>query len=250
MLLNILKKEPLLEKEIINWMFDTFEWALRNFDAEIFQQTELVNPSNQHFPGRSNSAQEMAELIFNRVKTYAGMAHWPFVLVNEENIQQIPQQSHVQVEGPMRSFDEQLLPTTVDEGNQLFVSFHPYQINDPEVLISSYAHAMAHYLGLTAKEEPPGGKENWAQVTELLAVFLGFGITMANSAHTNKVRSCGSCAGPIVERMNFLSQHEVTYALAIFCHLKKLPAKKVTPYLKKSLISYFKKAMKEIEKNH
>ena len=246
MLSRLFKKDALIDEDIKNWINEVFHWARGNFGENVFQQTQLINPSNTHFPGRANSVEGMAEMIFDKVRQYAGMNHWPLFLVNEENVTQIPQTTLPKLQGPVRSFDT-LLPVPVDDTNRLIVTYHPYQINDPEVLIASYAHTLAHYLGTTGTELPPGGEEHWPHVTELLAVFLGFGIMMANTAHTNKIRSCGSCAGPVVERMNFLDEFQLTYALAVFCQLKQLSAKQVTPYLKKNLIPFYKKAVKDIQ---
>jgi hypothetical protein len=69
---------------------------------------------------------------------------------------------------------------------------------------------------------------------------------MANSANTAKIRSCGSCSGPAVERSNALSQYDITYALAIFSCLKNIPSKEVMVNLKKSLRPFYKKAAKEV----
>ncbi len=249
MFFNFKKNNPILDQESITWMFETFSWALDNFGVEAFNASRLVNPSNEHFPGRANSVDEMAKLIFERVVVYAGMAHWPFQLTDQESLAAVP--APIISVGLLRSYDNQATLSLSDSNasNACIVNYHPQQINDPQVLIGSYAHALAHYLATQAKQPPPGGQENWPHVTELLAVFLGFGIIMANSAYTNKVRSCGSCAGPLVERTNFLSQYDITYALAIFTASKNIPNAQVIPHLKKSLHSYYKKALKDIEQN-
>jgi hypothetical protein len=83
-------------------------------------------------------------------------------------------------------------------------------------------------------------------VTELLAVFMGFGLMMANSANTTKIRSCSSCSGPAIERENYLSQYDITYALAIFCCLKGIPSGDAVKNLKSSLRPFFKRAMKDV----
>jgi len=242
---GLFAKKPLLDEETIQWMFDTYAWALKNFDAHVFyQETILVNPSNQHFPGEGSSAFEMANIMFNHTKTYAGMAHWPTRLVNDAEITSLPK-PNIQILGALRgSKGETKLPE--NDSDVITITYNEFQLHDPEVLIATFAHALAHYLGTTAQEPPPGGAENWPFVTELLAVFLGFGVIMANSANTAKIRSCGSCSGPAIERANYLSQFDTTYALALFCHLKNIPTTDVTPLLKKSLRSFFKNAIKDV----
>ncbi len=240
-----LKPSPLLDEPSVQWIFDSYAWALRNFDAAVFfNQTILVTPSNEHFPGGGNSAEDVATLIFERVKTYAGISHWPSRLVDEQTAESLSPPS-LPIEGLSRT-SSGTLPVPADAAQPLLVIYRAEQLRDPEVVIANFAHTLAHYLGSTTQELPPGGEENWPHVTELLAVFMGFGIVMADSANTTKIRSCSSCSGPAVERENFLSQYDVTYALAIFCNLKNIPTGDAAKHLKSSLRPFFKKAMKEV----
>ncbi len=242
---RILKPPQLLDETSVLWMFDTFAWMLRNFDATVFSdETILVTPSNAHFPGSEASAEGMASLVFDRVKVYAGMQHWPCRLADEYAVENIVP-PHIQIEGPARGAAG-VAPISTAESEKLVIVYSRDHLRDPEVLIANFAHVLAHYLGTTATEAPPGGEENWPHVTELLAVFMGFGVMMANSANTAKIRSCSSCSGPAVERENFLSQYDITYALAIFCSLKGIPARQAVEHLKSSLRPFFKKAMKDV----
>ncbi|MCF6209317.1 MAG: hypothetical protein L3K24_01275 [Gammaproteobacteria bacterium] len=240
-----LKPTQLLDEATVQWMFDSFAWALRNFDARIFRdETILVTPSNAHFPGRESSPEGMSGLIFDRVRFFASMQHWPCQLVDEDVVEELPLRI-LPVAGLVRAM-EGAMPIAVEAAQPLPIIYRADQLRDPEVMIAHFAHTLAHYLGTTANEPPPGGEENWPHVTELLAVFMGFGVVMADSANTARIRSCGSCSGPAVERENYLSQFDVTYALAIFCCLKNIPAREAVKHLKSTLRPFFKRAMKDV----
>jgi len=244
-LLPFLKPPRLLDETTVQWRFDSFAWALRHFDARLFfDETLLVTPSNAHFPGTVDSSEGMTRLIFERVRLYAGLSHWPCRLVDEDAAASLPPRA-MPAEGLARAGGE-LVAAPTDAAQGLPVVYRAAQLRDPEVMIAHFAHTLAHYLGTTAAEPPPGGEENRPHVTELLAVFLGFGVAMADSANTTKIRSCSSCSGPAVERENYLSQYDVTYALAIFCRLKDIPTKTAAGHLKSSLRPFFKKAMKDV----
>ena len=244
MLSKLLKPKACLDEETTLWLFDTFAWALRNLDARVFyDETILVTPSNEHFPGTENSAHGMANLIFNQVKEHAGLKHWPTKLINIAEGRP-PKSPRIEINGALRG-SKGIMPAGA-VSHQLTIAYDPNQLRAPEVLIADYAHVLAHYLSSMSKEPPPGGAENWPHITEVVAVFMGFGVMMANSANTAKIRSCGSCSGPAVERSNALSQYDITYALAIFSCLKKIPPKEVLMNLKKSLRPFYKKAAKEV----
>ncbi|MGD8592569.1 MAG: hypothetical protein PVF82_07035 [Gammaproteobacteria bacterium] len=246
---GFIKTKPLLDEDTTHWLFDAFAWSLKNFDSQVFyQETILVTPSNQHFPGRESSAHGMADLIFEQVKTHAGLKHWPCHLV-DNNDPRLNAPAQVMLEGPLRGSqaDSNSVNTAqAEEARQLLVPYNINQLAKPEALIANYAHILAHYLGQTAGELPPGGEPFWPQATELLAIFMGFGVMVANSAYTFR-GGCGSCYNPLAERSAFLSQDEATYALAIFCVLKDIPTSAVLPHLKKYLRPVFKTAIKEIK---
>lgn len=242
MLFGLLDHHPLLDEAYAGWMFDVYAWALRNFDPVMFRdETFLVTPSNQHFPGRANSPEEMANLIFRRVVGYAGMAHWPLKLLPPGTCVLEPGTEVRVVAGTRGSRAVAADPSPAS----LTLSYEPDYLNNPEAMIAVFAHTLAHYLGTSAAQAPPGGAENWPHVTEILAVFLGFGLMFANTALVLPRGGC--CGGPVVRRQAYVSQHDITYALAIFSALKNVPQKEVLRHLKKPLRGHFKQALREVK---
>jgi len=71
----------------------------------------------------------------------------------------------------------------------------------------------------------------------------------ANSASVFR-GGCGRCHNPLSERTAFLSEDDVTCALALFCVLKEIPVKEALPHLKKHLRSIFKTAVKELSQRN
>lgn len=245
--LNIFSRRPLLDEAAVGWLFEGFGWALREFDRGVFfDETILVTPSNRHFGGRVDSVEGMANLIFERVKGYAGLAHWPTRLV-DQNQCTTDQPQRLLIEGAIRG-SRGVIPEGVTEEQRLLITYHPDQINNPEAMIASYAHALAANLGMLAQTPPPGGEEQWPHLTELLAIVMGFGVMFANSAFTVRPGGCGSCKGPQVIRPAYLSPEEASYALAIFCQLKGIGKGEVLPHLKGSLRPFFKRALREVGK--
>lgn len=245
MLSNLFASKPPLDEESIEWIFQVFAWALRNLDSGRFRDRAiLVNPTNEHFPGRADSPHSMAELIFRATAEYAGIDHWPLRLL--EPGQALPDTTvQVRLAAPLdKTMDSAPAPAPPVE--PIPIAYDPALINNPEALIAGLAQTLAHHLGNAAGEAPPGGLRNWPQATEVLAVFLGFGLLLANTAFAFQARSCGSC-GPSPQRQAFLSQYDITYALALFCTLKEIPTREALRHLKKSLRPHFKRCLRDIE---
>ena len=242
--MKLFAKKPVLDDASVDWLFEVYAWCLSQFDAAEFSSgTRLVIPSNEYFPGRENSVQGMAALIFERVQHYAGMSHWPLQLMDPSWCPS-SQPALPQIDGSRRGL--QALGNEIGQVQSLPVGYDPGMVGNPEALIADFSHSLAQYLAATATVPPPGGLQNWPQATEVVAVFLGFGVMFANSAFNFRTNKCGSCGGARVERTNYLSQYDITYALAIFCALKRIPQGDVLPHLKKSLRGFFKKAVKDI----
>jgi len=242
---GLFERKPPIEPESIQWLLDHFAWSLENFDAELFfRDTRLVIPSNRFFPGRADSVHGMANLIFDQVKAYAGVSHWPTRIIDPDTCPLI-QQHAVEIHGALRGPSD-VAPPAVAEADRLQIPYNPQQVSNPEGLIASFAHNLAHHLGQMAQTPPPGGPDHWPEITELLAIYLGFGLMFANSAFTHR-GGCGSCYNPAAIRNAALSESEATYALAIFGVLQELPTREVTRHLKKHLRPLYRNAVKDLQ---
>lgn len=247
MVFGLFNKQPVIDPSSSEWLFDAYGWALQNFDADLFHSdTILVRPTNEFFPGTVNSVDGMAETIFERVKFYAGISHWP-TLVQDQSVCQLTESQQVQIQGALRG-PEGITDESVDDSLKLVIPYNPQQVNNPEGMIATYAHILSHHMGQMAETPPPGGIDYWPQATELLAVFLGFGLMFANSAY-NFRGGCASCYNPYAQRDAYFSEVEATYALALFSVLKDIPNSDVTPHLKKHLRGIYRKSVKEIKDN-
>lgn len=258
------RKQSLLDEEIIEWIFNCYAWTLEQFDKDVFlNETVLVIPDNKHFPGKENSAEGMADLIFGQVKQFAGMSHWPTRLNNMANSSgEVPSNQPIVIDGALRgknanvqskqslqeaNFESaQFVSSSPQPGNGIMFNYHPQQLKSPEGIIAHFAHGLSHHLAATAKVLPPGGTDYLPMAGELTGIFMGFGIMFANSAVIARAGGCGGCGGgqsPV--RQVFLSEEEATYALAVFCHLKSIDGGKASKHLKKHLRRFFKAALKD-----
>lgn len=271
-MLNLFSRnKELLDEDIIEWIFNTYAWAIEQFGEDVFlNETALVIPDNKHFPGKETSADGMASLIFEQVKNYAGMSHWPTHLQDLANPNYLPPVNlPVVINGALRGKNatsqsgQTLLAPPMESAASMSFSnmspvgippqsgtigftYHPQQLKKPEGIIAHYAHGLSHHLANVSKTPPPGGADYLPMAGELTGIFMGFGIMFANSAIVARAGGCGGCGGgqsPV--RQVFMSEQESTYALAAFCHLKGLPASAASKHLKKHLRGFFRSALKD-----
>lgn len=240
---NLFTPKPIISEASANWIEACFAWASEYFDGERFaQQTRLIQPTNKDFPGRVDSPNAMAATVLNHVVNYSGLNHWPLRLAHVA-AEPVPMPPLLALNPNQRGAT--MPANTWAEDEVLPVFFHPEQCKQPGDLAATFATLVAQHMMLQARQTPPGGLEFFSNAAEVLAVFLGFGVLLANSAY-NFRGSCAKCYNPMANRQAELSEAEVVYALALFVYTKKIPLHEATPHLKPHLKSLLKKAHRYI----
>jgi hypothetical protein len=243
-MISFFNSQPLIEQQSADWILQAFEWALRHFDHnEFFSRSRLIQPTNEFFSGDVNNVHEKAENIYHHTLNYTGLAHWPFQLQKPEFYQPIAPLQLAVVDIRRDSINNGL--AAIASGTPLYISYNPQQTLKPENLSSTFAHVLAQHLVAQSQLPPPGGPDYFLESTEVLAVFMGFGVMLTNSAYTFR-GGCGSCYNGQSNRQATLSEDELIFCLAVYCHLKKIPATQATRHLKKHLKRNYKRAVKQI----
>jgi hypothetical protein len=169
------------------------------------------------------------------------MQNWPIMLVEPEKMQQVAF-PHWQFSPRLRGAEAKLIDSAMTQ-QHVYISYNPQQINQPQDLVASIAQTLALILIHQGKQLPPGGDELLPQVSELVAVFLGFGVMLSNTAYQFK-GGCGSCFNAYANRQPALTESELIFALALMAKLKGQAKGKVLGQLKPHLRSMYKKADK------
>jgi hypothetical protein len=128
------------------------------------------------------------------------------------------------------------------------ITYNPAMVCRPQALVATLAHEVAHYLGRTADCPPPGGEKNWEYATDLLAVFTGFGLFLANSAIEFQQFTGYNNQGWSSRTLGYLSEFELVYCLAVFCTLKKIERERLLPYRKSFLIPVYDDCLKDLRR--
>ena len=206
-----LKPKTFLDASRRDWQFAAFGWLLRNCGGyQKFLETTLVLPTEEHFPDRGMKGHAAVAAIFRRVRDHAGMADWP---CNVEAQSDKPRE------------------TAGDSPDIRIITYRRDGL-EPMTLVAGFACELARYLIETFEEKSPGGETFANAAGEITAVFMGFGIFMANSAAR--------------QVQYHLSEGEFAHALALFCLLRQLPPEATDPHLNPHLRKYVRLAARDL----
>jgi hypothetical protein len=205
------RPKPFLDASRRDWQFDTFAWLLRNCGGfSKFIETTLVLPVAEHFPESGIKGHADVAALFRRVRDHAGMSEWPCAV------------------------EPQSQPPRSDAGNtgRIPIITYPAGALEPLSLVATFAHELARYLIDSFDEPAPGGDGLLEPAIDLAAVFMGFGLFLANSAARN--------AG------YHLNEGEMVHALAMFCLLRKVPPESIDRHLNPHLRKYLRLAARDL----
>lgn len=240
---GLFKKKPLLSEEDVLFQIETYKWLMKHFGGdEFYQDTVLVLPTSEFFPTRVTNEEEAALATFLQVKKLAGIENWDCVLVAQDEDPDPKVGETLLVQGneasPLGTF-------SVTE-DKVQITYNPSLLKNPTQLVATMAHELSHYLTAMTNDEPPGGWGNWEFATDLTAVFLGFGVFMANSAFNFQQFTDFDAQGWKSNRSGYLTETELCYALAIFCELKNIPISEAAIHLKPNLKKLIKRCAGEL----
>ena len=203
-----LKPKSFLDDSRRDWQFQAFGWLLRHTGGYAkFLETTLVLPTEAHFPDRGMKGHAAVAALFRRVRDHAGMADWPCTV---EPVSEKPR-------------------VETDDSGRIPVFTYVREGLEPIALVANFARDFAQYLVATVDEPPPGGEAMREPALELAAVFMGFGVFLANSA-VNAPRQP-------------LSEGELVHALALFCLLQRTPPEAADEHLNPHLRKYLRLAV-------
>ena len=184
----------------------------------------------------------MAEAVFARVRGYAGMAEWPCEL----QVQEADPNPVVAPTLLVKNSPSSPAGTFRATESGALITYHPDRVDDPMSLVATFAHELAHYRTVGFSEPPPGGWEVWEHATDLAAVFLGFGLFLANSRFNFSQFSDGQTMGWRWQQQGYLSEPEILHMHAIRCVLLGTPERDTLGHLKPALRGIYKRVQREV----
>lgn len=207
-----------LDPEEEAWQFETWHVFLSGLGGMAdLRESDLVLPTKEYFPPTGAKGHERAEYIFECVKKLVGMQDWHCRLIAQPRrpdarLGEFVRLSPVEGSLPLGTFGV--------DGNEVVITYDPDSTGEPVTLIATFVHELAHYLILSKGIEIPGGAELEEFATDLMTVYLGFGVFGANRAFNFSQFGDSVSMGWQTSGQGYLSERNWIFALAIFLALK------------------------------
>lgn len=136
---------------------------------------------------------------------------------------------------------------TADE-TRMLVAVRSTQLKDPPTLVATMAHELGHVILLGGGLLKPTTPDH-EPLTDLLSVFLGFGIFNANSAGRFKQYQDETRYGWSMHRLGYLAEEVYGYALAKFVVERGEENVDWAKHLSTNVQSYFKRSRSWLARN-
>jgi hypothetical protein len=248
MMFGLLKPRPPVDDEEYDWLLACFAWLSREFGGNSgLRGATLILPSREFFPHSKLTGHDRALELFDQVKALAGMTEWQCDLIpgaasREHRVTTGHGLKHEGKGPPLGTFEY--------ADGRYRITYNPASLLDPATLVATFAHELSHYLIHSAETAPPGGRELEEHATDLAAVFMGFGVLMANSAKSfGQFQNFGEMGWQMQAR-GYLSENALTTGLALFVLASGADATDAEAALKDYLRKPFRRAVMAVRRDH
>ncbi|HEX4860104.1 MAG TPA: hypothetical protein VFV07_02630, partial [Rhizomicrobium sp.] len=169
-----------LDEEDEAWQIETWAWFLKEFGGidMLKRRAALVTPTKHFFPPADREGEARVAHVFDCVKRLAGMSDWHCRLIAQ------PRSAEMTLAplAALKPIKWAPAGTFAFDGNEATISYDPANSGDPFALVTVFIHELAHYLLASHVDNAPGGEAVHEYTTDLMTVYLGFGLFGANSA--------------------------------------------------------------------
>jgi hypothetical protein len=230
------------------WVDDGFHRLSRLLGRNRMLAAEVILPDAEYFPDPYDKSELAAEKIFSRICGYMQVDHSEIELeIFPDEIKEL-RTLLPYWRGGKEGGCAGLYVHPDDESRKMVVALRQSQLDDPLVLVATIAHELGHVILLGGGLMEHSVKD-MEPMTDLLTIFLGFGIFNANCAARLLKWQSDRKQGWSMIHLGYLPEEIFGYALARFAHERGEHRPTWIKHLSTNLQSYFKKSVAWLESN-
>lgn len=229
------KRKLPVTKEDKAWVEESIEWLRIELGEDNFKRIKTVTPTKDFYNRNFDGTQDDAKFILERTMELMNIDDVDIrleffsdspVQMDDGSILSTPGDIHGAWESASGTFEKTI------EGT--IISIEEEQLKNPVSLIATISHELAHYILLGENRT----EENDEYLTDLTAVFYGFGIFIGNSRFTFSSFKTSDGFGWESSGQGYLPEQIIAYALAWLSKERKENVD-YSKFLKKSLKKHF-----------
>jgi hypothetical protein len=221
------------------WIEDRLRWLTLEFGLERLRKVRVILPTPEFFPDPYDGSRKAGRRMFKRVCDFMGLNQGGLVLDFYEG------------EKPLLPDDGEIRHGAAGlyEGGdwEKTIWIEASRLSDPLGLVATLAHELGHAI-LLGQQRLSENTPDHEPLTDLLTVFLGFGVFTANSRVRSTAWRDGTLEGWRIERLGYLGQEAVGYALSLFARARGEQRPAWASHLCTDVRSYFKKGLRYLQK--
>lgn len=241
-MLGWLRKEALLDAGQTAWQFECFDWLLRHTGGqEALRSRRLILPTPEFFPQRAGTIRPSPKRSSSRSRCTPA---WMGGRASCSCRKAIPTRWSRRMRSCKGRPSRRRVPIRA-LGESALITYHPDQLANPLALVATFAHELAHYRTARFAEPPPGGWELWEIATDLAAVFLGFGVLLANTRFQCGHFDDGRVSGWRWRQQGYMFEPELLHMQAIVSMATGAPQGQTLTHLKPPLRGIYKRVWKD-----
>jgi hypothetical protein len=138
---------------------------------------------------------------------------------------------------------------SADARSRHLVALRSSMLKDQFSLVATIAHELGHVILIGGGLLDPNTTSDHEPLTDLLTVFLGFGVFNANCAARFRQYQDSRRQGWSMQRLGYLSQEAYGYALARFCFERGEDRPRWARELSPNVRAFFKRSAAWLTKN-
>jgi hypothetical protein len=229
-----------IDTDLLEWQVCHWKWLIESLQPyHDLDRIRLIQPTPLDFPVAAKTAEERAAQTFKCIQKHFALDAWPCTLMPFEEADDVMKNILPVLARPEQSNGAAGL-FEVTKQSEVIIRYKPDQTGDPMAMIATMAHELCHYVLATIPHEPPGGWDDHEPVTDLTAVFFGFGIFLANSSFRFSQWQDSHYQGWSASRQGYLSEDALSLALALFCVYRDIDPDLASRHLSTNPRSYFR----------
>jgi uncharacterized protein YjbI with pentapeptide repeats len=205
------------------------DWLIGQFGIDRLRTADVILPTEDFFPDAYAGSTDDTRVILDRVCDYAGLDPATIQLDFYQDRNPILEQ---RTAGWYQAVDGKYA-IWVEQSN----------LHDSLGLVATMAHELAH-VHLLGHGRISSETEDHERLTDLLTVFLGFGVITANAVIQESYWHAGAISGWSMGRMGYLTMPIYGYALALFARARGEEQPTWAQHLRPDVLTEFRKAQR------